>query len=57
MLAPIEPKTSIIVVTSFKCGILLKVNFPSNKREDAKIGKAEFFAPEAFKLPFSELPP
>ena len=44
-------------MTSFRCGILLKVNLPSNKREEARIGRAEFFAPEAFRLPLREWPP
>ena len=47
MSKPIEPNNSIMVVTSFKWGKFPTLRGESASRDAAKIGKAEFFAPEA----------
>ena len=46
-----------MVVTSLRCGKFPTLNGVSAKREDARIGKAEFFAPEAYISPKSLEPP
>ena len=48
---PIEPSSSIIVVTSIKWGKLLTFIGESDNRQAAKTGNAEFFAPEAYISP------
>ena len=54
---PIEPNNSSMVVTSLRCGKFPTVNGVSAKREAARIGRAEFFAPEAYISPESFDPP
>jgi hypothetical protein len=45
------------VVTSFKCGRFPTFKGESASKEDAKIGRAEFFAPEAYISPLRGSPP
>ena len=44
---PIEPNNSIIVVTSLRCGKFPTLRGLSANNEAARIGRAEFLAPEA----------
>ena len=54
---PIEPNNSSIVVTSFKWGRFPTLRGESANKDAARIGNAEFFAPEAYISPFKGAPP
>ncbi len=54
---PMRPSSSIIVVTSCRCGTLDTVTGPSANRHPARIGKVAFFAPEMRISPSSGIPP
>src|SRR5690554_6220446 len=54
---PMRPKSSIMVVMSCRCGRLAMVTASSASRVAARIGSAEFFAPEMRISPSRRLPP
>jgi hypothetical protein len=54
---PMRPSSSIIVVTSCKCGTLPTVTGPSASRQPARIGSVAFLAPEMRISPDSGTPP
>src|SRR5690606_11774718 len=54
---PIRPNSSIMVVMSCRCGRLQIVTASSASRVAARIGRAEFFAPEMRISPSRRLPP
>ncbi len=54
---PIRPSSSIIVVTSCRCGTLPTDTGPSASSVAARMGSAAFFAPEIRTSPSSGRPP
>ncbi len=54
---PMRPRSSIIVVTSCRCGTLETMTGPSASRQPARIGRVAFFAPEMRTSPSSGMPP
>lgn len=54
---PMRPNSSIMVVMSCRCGRLQTVTGVSASRVAARIGSAEFFAPEMRISPSRRLPP
>src|SRR5512145_1430932 len=56
-LAPSRPSSSIIVVTSLRCGTLPMVTGPSASSAPARIGRVAFLAPEMRTSPSSGTPP
>ena len=56
-LAPMRPSSSIIVVTSRRCGTLPIETGPSASSAPARIGRAAFFAPEMRTSPSRGTPP
>ena len=54
---PMRPSSSIIVVTSCRCGTLETVTGPSASRHPARIGSVAFLAPEMRISPSSGMPP
>src|SRR3984885_425007 len=54
---PMRPSSSIMVVTSCKCGTLDTVTGPSASRHPARMGRVAFFAPEIRISPSSAMPP
>jgi hypothetical protein len=54
---PIWPSSSIVVVTSCRCGTLPMVTGPSASRVAARIGSTAFFAPETQTSPLRGCPP
>src|SRR5262245_1752780 len=56
-LTPIRPSSSIIVVTSCRCGTLPTETGPSASSVAARIGNAAFLAPEIRTSPSSGVPP
>src|SRR5688572_17199565 len=56
-LTPMRPSSSIIVVTSCKCGTLPMVTGPSASSVPARMGKVAFLAPEMRISPESGMPP
>src|SRR5690606_24382139 len=54
---PMRPNSSIMVVMSCRCGRLHTVTGSSASRVAARIGRAEFFAPEMRISPFRRTPP
>ena len=54
---PMRPSSSIMVVTSCRCGTFDTVTGPSARRQPAKIGKVAFLAPEMRISPSSGIPP
>src|SRR3989344_2835952 len=54
---PMRPNSSIMVVMSCRCGRLATVTGPSHSRVAARIGRAEFFAPEMRISPSRRAPP
>src|SRR5450432_3602982 len=54
---PMRPSSSIMVVTSCRCGTFETVTGPSASRQPAKIGSVAFFAPEIRISPSSGMPP
>src|SRR5678815_5349161 len=52
-----RPSSSIMVVTSCKCGTLPTDTVPSASSVAARIGRAAFFAPEMRTSPSSGTPP
>src|SRR5688572_25325548 len=52
-----RPSSSIVVVTSCRCGTFEIVTGPSASSVDARIGSTAFFAPEIHTSPFSGSPP
>jgi hypothetical protein len=56
-LAPIRPSSSIMVVTSCRCGTFAIVTGLSASRAPARMGSAAFLAPEMRTSPSSGAPP
>src|SRR4051812_8501087 len=56
-LTPMRPSSSIMVVTSCKCGTLPTDTVPCASSVAARIGSAAFFAPEMRTSPSSGTPP
>src|SRR6185436_15448335 len=56
-LTPMRPSSSIMVVTSCRCGTLPTDTVPSASSVAARIGSAAFFAPEIRPSPSSGAPP
>ena len=54
---PMRPNSSIMVVMSCRCGRLATVTGPSHSKVAARIGRAEFFAPEMRISPSRRTPP
>jgi hypothetical protein len=54
---PIWPSSSIVVVTSCRCGTLLIVTGPSASNVAARIGSTAFLAPDIATSPVSGWPP
>src|ERR1700691_6215899 len=54
---PMRPRSSIMVVTSCRCGTFETVTGPSANRHPARIGRVAFFAPEMRISPSSGIPP
>src|ERR1700690_1052843 len=54
---PMRPKSSIMVVTSCRCGTFDTVTGPSANRQPARIGRVAFLAPEMRISPSSAIPP
>src|SRR5580698_132730 len=54
---PMRPSSSIMVVTSCKCGTFDTVTGPSANRHPARIGSVAFLAPEMRISPSSAIPP
>src|ERR1700734_1179001 len=54
---PMRPRSSIMVVTSCRCGTFETVTGPSANRQPARIGRVAFFAPEMRISPSSGIPP
>src|ERR1700677_951291 len=54
---PMRPRSSIMVVTSCRCGTLDTVTGPSASRHPARIGSVAFLAPEMRISPSSGMPP
>src|SRR5690349_18376269 len=54
---PMRPNSSIMVVMSCRCGRLATVTGPSHSKVAARIGRAEFFAPEMRISPSRRAPP
>src|SRR5277367_2272172 len=54
---PMRPSSSIMVVTSCKCGTFETVTGPSASRQPAKIGSVAFLAPEMRISSSSAMPP
>ena len=54
---PMRPSSSIMVVTSCRCGTFDTVTGPSDSRQAARMGKVAFFAPEIRISPSSGIPP
>src|ERR1700733_15096076 len=56
-LTPMRPSSSMVVVTSFRCGTLQIVTGSDASRPAARIGNVAFFAPEMRTSPSSGTPP
>src|ERR1700722_2342436 len=54
---PMRPSSSIMVVTSCRCGTFDTVTGPSASRHPARMGRVAFFAPEMRISPSSGIPP
>src|ERR1700689_4908174 len=54
---PMRPSSSIMVVTSCRCGTFDTVTGPSARMHPAKMGKVAFLAPEMRISPSSGMPP
>src|SRR5271154_4286142 len=54
---PMRPSSSIMVVTSCKCGTFDTVTGPSASRQPARIGSVAFLAPEMRISPSRAMPP
>src|SRR5690242_21300310 len=54
---PIWPRSSIVVVTSCRCGTLPIVTGSSARRHAARIGRTAFFAPDTQTSPVRGSPP
>ena len=54
---PMRPSSSIMVVTSCRCGTFETVTGPSASRQPARIGRVAFLAPEMRISPSSGMPP
>ena len=54
---PMRPSSSIMVVTSCRCGTFEIVTGPSASKQPASIGSVAFLAPEMRISPSSAMPP
>src|SRR5215469_15038228 len=55
--APMRPRSSTVVVTSFRCGTFATTTGSSASSAPARIGNVAFFAPEIRTSPSSATPP